>query len=50
MPATSAKQWRFMKAVQSGAVKVKGLSSEKAKEFADSTPKELRKPKSKGAR
>src|ERR1700740_303646 len=33
MPATSKAQFRFMKAVESGSVKKKGLSKEKAKEF-----------------
>lgn len=33
MPAVSKQQYRFMKAVEEGAVKKKGLSPEKAKEF-----------------
>ncbi len=33
MPARSVQQFRFMKAVQEGAIKKKGLSREKAKEF-----------------
>jgi hypothetical protein len=33
MPAVSKKQFRFMKAVESGSIKKKGLSKEKAKEF-----------------
>ena len=33
MPATSRKQFRLMKAVESGAVKLPGLSPAKAAEF-----------------
>lgn len=33
MPAVSRKQYRFMRAVEEGKVKKKGLSPEKAAEF-----------------
>lgn len=42
MPAVSQKQYRFMKAVESGAVKVAGLSRSKAAEFTSGqSPKDL---------
>ena len=42
MPATSRKQFRFMKAVESGAIKVPGLSRAKAAEYtAGQSPKGL---------
>ena len=37
MPAKSKAQLRFMWAVLKGAIKKKGLSKEKAKEFIDKT-------------
>jgi len=39
MPSRSKAQYRFMKAVESGAVKAPGLSPEKAHEFTDSMTK-----------
>lgn len=33
MPAKSKKQFKFMKAVESGSIKKKGLSKKEAKEF-----------------
>ena len=33
MPATSKKQFRFMKAVEEGDIKKKGLSKEEARDF-----------------
>lgn len=33
MPAKSKQQFKFMKAVESGSLKVPGLSKEEAKEF-----------------
>lgn len=36
MPAKSKAQFRFMKAVESGSLKVPGLSAEKAKEYTKS--------------
>ena len=42
MPATSRKQFRFMKAVASGAVKKSGLSKSEAAEFTSGqSPKNL---------
>jgi hypothetical protein len=42
MPARSRAQFRFMKAVESGAVKAPGLSKAKAREFtAGQSPKGL---------
>lgn len=42
MPAKSKKQFRFMKAVESGSVKKKGLSKKEAKEFTEGqSPKKL---------
>jgi hypothetical protein len=35
MPAKSKKQFRFMKAVESGAIKKKGLSKEEAREYTE---------------
>ena len=52
MPAVSRKQLRFMKAVEEGKVKKKGLSPEKAAEFTQGVnPKALpekKKAKKKG--
>jgi hypothetical protein len=36
MPAVSKKQFKFMKAVESGSLKVPGLSKEEAKEYTKS--------------
>lgn len=36
MPAKSQQQFKFMKAVESGSIKVKGLSKKEAKEFTKS--------------
>jgi hypothetical protein len=42
MPATSKKQYRFMKAVEAGDLKVPGLSPKKAAEFtATQSPRNL---------
>lgn len=42
MPAKSKKQFRFMKAVESGSVKAKGLSKKEAKEYTKGqSPKRL---------
>ena len=42
MPAKSKKQYRLMKAVESGDVKVKGLSKEEAREYTKGqSPKSL---------
>ena len=42
MPAKSAAQFRFMKGVEGGSIKKKGLSKDKAKEFtAGQSPKGL---------
>ena len=38
MPAKSKAQARFMRAVESGSVKKKGLSKSKAAEFVDGVP------------
>ncbi len=38
MPASSQKQWRFMKAVAAGDVKQKGLSKAEATEYISSQP------------
>jgi len=40
MPATSKAQFRFMKAVEEGKVKKKGLPPEKASEFTEGMTKE----------
>jgi len=41
-PATSKAQFRFMKAIESGSIKRKGLSKAKAKEYtAGQSPKGL---------
>jgi hypothetical protein len=52
MPAKSKQQFKFMKAVESGSVKKKGLSKEKAKEFTEGqSPKKLpKKVKKKAAK
>jgi len=42
MPATSRKQYRWMKAVESGSIKAPGLSREKAAEYtAGQSPERL---------
>lgn len=42
MPAKSKKQFKFMKAVEGGYIKKKGLSKEKAAEFTEGqSPKKL---------
>lgn len=42
MPATSKRQFRFMKAVEGGYIKAPGLSREKAAEFTNGqSPKRL---------
>jgi hypothetical protein len=38
MPAKSKAQARFMRAVESGSIKKKGLSKEKAAEFVEGVP------------
>ena len=49
MPAKSKAQYRFMQAVASGKLKVKGLSKAKAREFVEGqSPKGL--PERKGKR
>lgn len=48
MPAKSKKQYRFMKAVEEGAVKKKGLSKKEAKEYTEGqSPKKLPEEKTK---
>ena len=48
MPAKSKAQFKFMKAVESGSVKKKGLSKKEAKEFTEGqSPKKLPEKKSK---
>lgn len=48
MPAKSKKQYRFMKAVEGGYIKPKGLSKSEAKEYTEGqSPKNL--PESKGS-
>lgn len=42
MPAKSKAQFRFMKAVESGKVKAKGLSKKEAKEYTKSNTGEKR--------
>jgi len=42
MPAKSKSQFRFMKAAESGSIKVPGLSKKEAKEYTQSqSPKSL---------
>lgn len=42
MPATSKQQFKFMKAVESGSIKVKGLSKKEAAKFTKHvSPKRL---------
>lgn len=50
MPATSGPQYRFMEGVSHGSIVKKGLSTEKAKEFVDATPKPQRSQFMKGIR
>lgn len=46
MPATSRKQFRFMKGVESGSIKAPGLSKNEAREFTKGqSPKSLLKRK-----
>jgi len=42
MPAKSRQQFKFMKAVESGAIKAPGLSQNEAKEYTEGqSPKDL---------
>lgn len=48
MPVKSKAQYRFMKAVESGKIKVKGLSKKEAAEFTKSTKNLKKLPERKG--